>query len=182
MIGGYEMKIYIIGNSGQGKTTLATRLSKMINIQYYDMDDLFWRPNWQQISDEEKSEVLGDIVKNEDWIISGNYSKVSGRIKEESECIIWLYYPYYINMWRSIKRGLYRAWTKQLVCNGNVETWKSFFSKESIVLWAHQCYKKNEEKGKNWQREMPDKMWFVIRNKKDLKEMMYVLEAHAKTD
>lgn len=170
------MKIYIIGNSGQGKTTLGKELSLITTIEYYDMDDLFWLPNWQQISDEKKSEVLERIIKNENWIVSGNYSNVSKRVKEESECIIWMYYSYHINMWRSIKRSVVRAWTKKNVCNGNVETWRNLFSKDSIVKWAHDNYKKNEEKGKQWQEEMPDKIWFVVRSNQDATHLKAMIE------
>lgn len=170
------MRIYIIGNSAQGKTTIGKELSRQTGIVSYDMDDLFWLPNWQQIRDEEKIEVLNNIAKKDSWIVSGNYSKVSGVIKENATCIIWLYYPYHMNMWRSIKRSINRAWTKKEVCNGNVESWRNLFTKDSIILWAHQCYKKNEEKGKKWQQEMPEKMWFVIRKKKDLDEVFETLK------
>ena len=35
-------KIYIIGSVGSGKTTLAKRLSKELNILYYELDSVTW--------------------------------------------------------------------------------------------------------------------------------------------
>lgn len=174
------MRIYIMGNSGQGKSTVAKRLAKRTGITSYDMDDLFWRPNWQQISDEEKACVLEDIGKKERWIVSGNYASISAPIRKSAEYIIMLQYPYYVNMWRSIKRSIVRAWTKEKVCNGNVETWRKLLTKDSVILWAHGGYKKNVERGKQWQAEMPDKIWLVVRNKKDLEKTMHYLEVCAK--
>lgn len=35
-------KIYIIGPCGSGKTTFATKLSKLYNIKYYELDKVSW--------------------------------------------------------------------------------------------------------------------------------------------
>ena len=36
------MKLYIIGQAGCGKTTLAKQLSQKENIPHFDLDDLEW--------------------------------------------------------------------------------------------------------------------------------------------
>lgn len=47
--------------------------------------------------------------------------------------------------WRALKRTITRAYTKEQVCNGNIESWKqSFFSKESILLWVITTHKKRQ--------------------------------------
>jgi len=36
-------KIIIIGDAGRGKSTLASKLSKKLNISYYSTDDFFMK-------------------------------------------------------------------------------------------------------------------------------------------
>lgn len=39
----------------------------------------------------------------------------------------------------------HRVVTSQQVCNGNYETWQKVFSKESIILWALQTYRRRKK-------------------------------------
>ena len=64
-------KIYIIGPVGSGKTTFATKLSKIYNIDYYELDKVSWDDEHGNIkrSDEEVQKIFKDILKNKKWII-----------------------------------------------------------------------------------------------------------------
>lgn len=47
------MKINVVGTSGSGKSTLAHRLAQQLNLPYIQMDQLYWRANWQGTPDED---------------------------------------------------------------------------------------------------------------------------------
>ena len=53
-------KIYIIGPVGSGKTTFATKLSKLYNVPYYELDKVSWDDDHGNIkrSDEEAQKYL----------------------------------------------------------------------------------------------------------------------------
>ena len=42
------MKILVYGASGTGKTLLSQRLSKDLLIDFYSIDDIFWKKNLQK--------------------------------------------------------------------------------------------------------------------------------------
>ncbi|MBS3144559.1 AAA family ATPase, partial [Candidatus Woesearchaeota archaeon] len=39
-------RIYILGCSGSGKTSVAQELARKLHIQHYDLDDLFWKKKY----------------------------------------------------------------------------------------------------------------------------------------
>ncbi|MBR4694067.1 MAG: AAA family ATPase [Bacilli bacterium] len=65
------MKIYIIGPSGGGKTTLANHLSKKYNIPTYELDCVVYDDDHGNVrrSDEEIQKIFKGIIRKKDWII-----------------------------------------------------------------------------------------------------------------
>lgn len=50
-------RIYIIGNSGSGKSYLSQILSKRCNINHFDLDDIFWETKFtvKRLEEEKKN-------------------------------------------------------------------------------------------------------------------------------
>ena len=67
------MKILIIGTVGTGKTTLAKKLSKQYNIEYYEIDSIVHDDNNGGIKRtfKQQDEIIKEIDKNNNWIIEG---------------------------------------------------------------------------------------------------------------
>jgi hypothetical protein len=40
-------RINVVGTSGSGKTTFARQLAARLDLPYYEMDALFWKPGWR---------------------------------------------------------------------------------------------------------------------------------------
>ena len=130
-------KIAIIGTSGSGKTTLAKKLSKLLKIQSYELDNLYWLPNWQHNDLDSFRKKVKSITNNKQWIICGNYSKLRDITLEKADTIIWLDFHIALVLYRNLVRAFKRIFSKETICNGNYETFsKTFFSKRSILLWA----------------------------------------------
>lgn len=85
-------KIIIIGCSGCGKSTLAIKLGEKLNINVYHLDKIWWYGNWQNISKDEFKIKLCEIMKNESWIIDGNYRETLDMRIEASDTVIYLDY------------------------------------------------------------------------------------------
>lgn len=87
------MKIQIIGYSGSGKSTLAKKLSQIYNCACLHLDNVQFYGNWQERSLEEQNEIVNQFLENnENWVIDGNYSKVSPIRFEISDITIFLNY------------------------------------------------------------------------------------------
>ena len=138
-------RIAIIGTSCSGKTYLAKQLAYAHDIPHIELDELHWKPNWQEHSDEEFCKMVSNAISGDAWVIDGNYSVVRERIWSKVETIIWLNYPLSIVLFRAIKRSIIRAFTKEKLFSGNIETFRqSFFSRDSIILWVLKTHYKRK--------------------------------------
>lgn len=85
------MKIQIIGYSGSGKSTLAKILGEHLNIKYLHLDNTHFYGDWKERSVEEQTQIVDKFLnENDDWVIDGNYSKVSPKRFYESDITIFL--------------------------------------------------------------------------------------------
>lgn len=100
-------RIMVIGvSSGVGKSTFARQLGERLNIPVYHLDQLFWKPGWVEASLEEFSAAQNSIVKQDNWIIEGNYNQTFHIRAERADTIIYLELPIFICLYRVIKRWL----------------------------------------------------------------------------
>lgn len=88
-----KMKIQIIGYSGSGKSTLAKKLASFYNIPYLHLDNVQYYGDFQIRDRQEQREIVEKyILKNDDWVIDGNYSDVAPSRFEISDITIYLNY------------------------------------------------------------------------------------------
>jgi len=97
-------RICIIGGSGSGKTTLADILSKFYNIPAIHIDSLNYLPNWEKRNIEERDNAILSHIKNDKWIIDGNYNSTLKPRLENSDLIIWLDYSTFAHLKGVLKR------------------------------------------------------------------------------
>lgn len=85
-------RILIIGCSGAGKTTLALQLSEKLGLPLVHLDALYWRDNWQGISNEEFDRLLTEELRKQKWIIDGNYGRTLPLRLQHCDTVIYLDY------------------------------------------------------------------------------------------
>lgn len=130
-------RINVIGTSGSGKSTLARELSRRLGIPYIELDSIFWLPNWTERPRDEFRAVLAGELEGDAWVVDGNYrSKASDMIWPRVETIVWLDLPRFDVMRQIIHRTISRAWRRTELWNGNRESLRMAFSRDSIVWWA----------------------------------------------
>ncbi|RSK28174.1 topology modulation protein [Bacillus sp. HMF5848] len=107
-------KIMVIGvSAGVGKSTFAKKLGRILNINVYHLDQLYWKANWQEASFEEFCIKQAQLVKSESWIIEGNYSDTFSIRENEADTIIYLQLPLYICVYRVFARFLQHRGTSR---------------------------------------------------------------------
>ncbi|OOQ92957.1 DNA topology modulation protein [Bacillus cereus] len=97
-------KIILIGSGGSGKSTLVKQLGNKLKIQVYHLDALFWKPNWVGVPREEQRTVQNDLIKEEKWIIDGNYGGTMDIRINAADTIIFLDIHRTICVYRAFKR------------------------------------------------------------------------------
>lgn len=138
-------RISVVGTSGSGKTTLARQISQRLGIPHVELDYLFWEPNWMQVPDDVMHTRLIQALSSDSWVVDGNYSKERKFIWARADTVVFLDYSLQVIMSRLLWRTFWRVVTQQEVCNGNRETWKTTFSRDSILLWALQTYQRRRK-------------------------------------
>lgn len=102
-------RILIIGSSGAGKSTVARRLGAATGIEVVHLDRLYWKPNWIETEKAEWRAILVEILRNESWIMDGNYSGTLDLRIERADAIMFLDFPRAVCVFRVLKRlALYR--------------------------------------------------------------------------
>ena len=142
-------RINVVGTSGSGKSTFCKKLSKILSLPYIEMDAIFWGPNWYWPDDEEFFANLKNELSHDAWILDGNYTRTIPIKWENAQMVIWLDYSFTRTLLQAIKRAFLRSLTgEELWANtGNKESFrKSFFSKDSIILWTIKTHKKVRKK------------------------------------
>jgi len=99
------MKILIIGIVESGKTTLAKKLSKQTNIEYYEIDSIVHDDiNHRKRTLDEQNKIIKTINSNNNWIIEGTLRKNLYYILDLADKIIYLDIPLQIRKRRIITR------------------------------------------------------------------------------
>ena len=86
-------KIMIIGPSGSGKSTFSRKMSNILNIPSYHLDNIWWKEDKTHITRDEFDIKLKEILIKDNWIIDGDYSRTYEIRMEYSDTIIFLDYP-----------------------------------------------------------------------------------------
>lgn len=125
-------RVAIIGTSCAGKTTLARRLSRLLQIPHIEWDALHWGPNWTPQPAEAFAETLREAVAGERWITDGNDSADRQLVWPRSTTILWQNYPFPRIFGRAVRRTAWRMWTQEELFSGNRERCSLILSGEFI--------------------------------------------------
>ncbi|MDU5237613.1 MAG: DNA topology modulation protein FlaR, partial [Finegoldia magna] len=99
------MKISIIGYSASGKSTLAQDISQTYDLPLLHLDQVNHTENWQQRDLDEAINIVENFMKQDDWVIDGNYSKLKKTERLAlSDIIIFLNFNRFNCLARAIKR------------------------------------------------------------------------------
>lgn len=83
-------KIFMLGLQGAGKTTLAIKLSKHLEIPVYYLDKIFYDSNWKIQPQEKIEKEIVQITSKDKWIFDGYYSKCSNVIYMNADLCIFI--------------------------------------------------------------------------------------------
>lgn len=143
------ININVVGTSASGKSTFSKALAAKLNVQYIEMDQLFWKPNWKESNNSEFLSKLKAAISNDGWVLDGNYSRTLSLKWAKVNTIVWIDYSLSRTVFQAFKRAIQRILSKQEIWpnTGNVESFqKTFFSRKSIILWTLQNYHSNRKK------------------------------------
>lgn len=151
-------KIYIIGPVGSGKTTLARKLSKKLNINFYELDKVVWDDDNGNVkrSEEEINSLFNDIINQESQIIEDVGRKCFKKGRDKADIIYYIKLKPITIYYRVVKR-----WIKQKLGIEKYNYKPTINSLIEMLKWAN-----NDIKNENIKiNQLKSNNNLVIRNK-----------------
>lgn len=120
-----------------GESTLARAIARKMGLEFIETDWIRHTPGWQIRPLEDVNRiVLERMEANPRGCLTEHRSRHHRPlILKRAKPVIVLVLPLKTVLWRRFRRFVRRAWTKQVVCGGNRETfWQHFATRESAIL------------------------------------------------
>lgn len=86
-------RVLVIGSPGAGKSTFARRLRERTGLPLYYLDQIWHCSDGSHLSEKEFDDRLDELLKQERWIIDGNYSRTLVRRLAACDTVFLLDYP-----------------------------------------------------------------------------------------
>jgi adenylate kinase family enzyme len=83
-------RIALVGCPGAGKTTLARKLGRALELPVIHLDSHYWRSGWERIRQPEWEKKIEALTREPNWIAEGIFRAWPAPIIARSECIIFL--------------------------------------------------------------------------------------------
>jgi len=147
---GEPQRILIYGSTGSGKSTLAAGISERTGIPWHCVDDFTWQPGWQSTPEDEQRRIASDICAGDRWILDTAYGSWCDVPLARADLVVALDYRRWVSLARLVRRSIARAVDQRPICNGNTETWRLLFSRESIVAWHFRSFAHKRQEIRRW--------------------------------
>jgi adenylate kinase family enzyme len=144
------MRIVVYGVTGSGKTTLASKIADATGVPWHSIDDLTWEPGWVAVAPEEQRRRVAAICSQETWIIDTAYRMWLDIPLARATLVVGLDYPRWVSLTRLIHRTFARMLDKTPTCNGNTESLRVTFSRDSIIVWHFRSFKRKRARIRSW--------------------------------
>jgi adenylate kinase family enzyme len=149
-IAGVADRILVYGVTGSGKTTIARQIAARTGLPWHEVDNLTWEPGWVIVPVEEQRRRIEEICAGERWILDTAYRAWIEVPLARVELIVALDYPRWRSLGRLMRRTLMRNLDHKPICNGNTESLRQTFSRDSIILWHFQSFARKRDRIRAW--------------------------------
>ncbi len=120
-----------------GKSTLAGAIARKMDLEFIEIDWIQHMPGWNIRPPEEVNRIVLERMEANPrgWVTDHHSHYLRPLILARATSVVILELPFRTVFWRRLKRSVRRAWMKEVVCGGNMETfWQHFATRESAIL------------------------------------------------
>jgi adenylate kinase family enzyme len=146
-------RILLHGVTGAGKSTLAARLSEVTGIGWTEADSIGWRPGWVHAPLEEQRREVAALCAQDAWILDSAWSAWADLVLPRTELVVALDHPRGLSLARLLRRTVARNLDGREICNGNVETWRTMVSSDSILAWHFRSFAAKRARLEAWEAD-----------------------------
>lgn len=156
-------RIHIAGPYGSGKSTFAKKLSKILKIPIYELDELKYnRKNNTERNEKEMNSILKKIVLKKEWIIEGAWSDRARDSFRRADIVIILNPPRRTLIYNHLKRIISRQ--KKFSLGFNIKLLRKSLNYSSM--------KKHPSFHTHFKEARKNKEYLVIKSKWEVKNFL----------
>lgn len=161
-------RILIIGCSCSGKSTLARAMGKKLHLPVVHLDQLWWREGWHNVTLEEFDAQLAKALKQERWIIDGNYSRTIEQRLSRCDTIVYLDFSRWTCLWGMCQRVLGSYGTVRPDMSAGCPERFDW----SFVRWIWNFNRENRVQNYLWIAKAKHAQSIVLKNRKELRRFL----------
>jgi adenylate kinase family enzyme len=143
-------RVLVYGVTGSGKSTAAVAIGARTGLPVTLVDELTWLPGWVPVDAAVQREMIGEIVAGERWLLDTAYGAHLDLVLPRAQVVVGLDYPRWLSLGRLVWRTVSRVVTQEPMCNGNVETWRQVFARDSIIVWHFRSFARKRARMRAW--------------------------------
>ena len=148
---GEAQRILVYGATGAGKSTMAATLGELTGIPVTSVDDITWSPGWVQMPTDEQIATFDRITRGDRWILDSAYGGWRALVHERADLVVALDQPRLVSLARLLRRTAARIIDRQEICNGNRESWRRVFVRDSLVVWHFTSFRRKRTEMRAWE-------------------------------
>lgn len=168
-------RVLVYGVTGSGKSHAAQRIAEIYGLPLVLADELAWQPGWRQVepeaqcgSGQPQREIFTRLAARDRWAFDTAYGIWRDVVLSHVDLIVALDYPRWLSLLRLLSRTLHRMLTRERVCNGNIESVRHVFSRESIIVWHFRSFERKRQRIQEWSTEPDGPPILTFRRPRDL--------------
>lgn len=143
-------RVLCFGATGSGKSTAAAMIGTYLDLPVTLVDDICWLPGWQQRPAQDQHDIITGRLDEPTWVFDSIYRPQHAHALQRVDVIVALDYPRYLSLGRLLRRTVRRIHSQELVCNGNVETWRRTLTRDSILWWHFRSWARKRAQMRSW--------------------------------
>lgn len=165
---GRPRRVLVAGTSGAGKTTLARRVARLLDVRCVELDALFHGPGWTPVPT--FGAEVGRFAATPAWTTEWQYDAVRPLLAARADLLVWLDLPRAVVMRRLLARTLVRRLRSQVLWNGNVEPplHTVLTDREHVLRWAWASHARGRSRVLALLQERPDLVVVRLTSRRDV--------------
>lgn len=169
-------RVLLYGVTGSGKSTAALAVGAGLGLPVRLVDEEFgWLADWVPRPVDELRALVGEAASQPAWVFDTAYGNFRDLVEPRADVVIGLDYPRWISLGRLLRRTVVRAVDRQPICNGNVETLRQVFSRDSIIAWHFRSFARKRATMREWAARADGPAIVLVRRPRELDKLIEAL-------
>jgi adenylate kinase family enzyme len=98
-------RIVVFGNPGAGKSTFARSVARQLELPFFSLDALFWKPGWVESNHDEFRARAQPLIEQKHYVLDGNYFTPLGEDRLRlADHVFWFDLPRLVCMGGVVRR------------------------------------------------------------------------------